>query len=129
MKLLQPLDRCDVAAGYGCSGSHEKREGEQSQDQDEPLGIHRKSHNVEVEGVSLFICRPIGSLCGRGFFRWDGFGSFIGALILGFVIQFQKLVLANETETAVTHYSPTVMSNGCRCCRGSGFGLGNPPCV
>ena len=49
LKLSQPLDRCVVSAGYGCSGGHEEYAGQQGQDEDEPLGVHRrKSSGVEV---------------------------------------------------------------------------------
>lgn len=41
-ELLQPLDRCVVSIRHGCGGGHEEQAGQQSENEDEPLGVHRE---------------------------------------------------------------------------------------
>lgn len=51
LKLLQPLDRCGASTRYGGSGDHEEYAGQQRQDKEDTLGVHRKCSSVEVEGL------------------------------------------------------------------------------
>ena len=51
LELLQPLDGCNVSASNGCSGGHEEEAGQQRQDEDERLGIHREGVTTSSGGL------------------------------------------------------------------------------
>ena len=78
LELFEPLGRCGVSTVHRHGRGHEEEAGQQSQDEGEPLGIHREGSseglgaecNLERIGTpkDQNLYRPIISPCGIFFF-------------------------------------------------------------